>query len=965
MNTNQSKKIRHVRKKSSRSKAKPVIAGVTGLALVASGVFLVAPAASAAPGSSEAEGRYLSGTLLGTSLDNIIEVAGERAEANANTGPVVTENGDLDLSVLGDTLALEVADGITIPLTVADAGVVGQYAQATQSGTARAASGAITDDGVIDVAPGSDAPGPLTLDLSNLIGDDLSNQVASLKLSAGVTSATADKNGIGAGVGDYSIASLNTTFTSPVVAGLSGDILTSGDLLETTVNGTLGPDGSLVSSLTDAVSSLGAVEVDSALNVDLNPVLEEVLANNQLLGAGGPVQVNLATGEVTVDIQALLAANGRDLNDLGPNEEILNSELVGFITADVDELVNGLLTEADAAVVEALQAATLTLGVQVGPADDSILNLSLNGTLGEIATGEVASTVTIGDTDFDPNILTGLIGTVVNGVLDAELSTVELDAALAGLYPSLDDVLTSLVSLQGNLQSTDAGIFTQGALRLTVLNSQNAAGELLSLNLAQAAVGPNVLPTEDTPQEVVPVALSSTPAAGPEAGGTVVTILGSGFVGTENVLFGDTAASFTVVSANEIRALTPAGTGLVDISVVKTSGTSTLTDAFTYIPASTGTGEPGVVISITPDEGPEVGGTIVTIVGEGFNGTDTVLFGNTPADSFIVVSDNEIVAVTPAGVGEVPVSIIGANDGDIVSTITFEYIPGAVTPPNGSDTGAVTAVSPTSGPEAGGTVVTIVGEGFLGADTVTFGGTPATETIVVSDTQIITVAPAGTGVVPIVIVGADSNDSITAPSSFTYIGGVVIPTLPVIDTVTPSTGPTTGGTVVTITGDNLGDVTNVYFNDVPGTNVSVVNGSVTVTTPPGVAGTADIRVVTIDGEEDSLENGFTYVVGTTPPIDGGDGVTIPAGNGGITYANCAAAKAAGAGALTPVDPGYSLDLDGDADGVACEENGPVGSSVNSLAKTGGDPLGGFVIAGILLLITGAGVFLFRRFRTAA
>ncbi|MER6085254.1 excalibur calcium-binding domain-containing protein [Streptomyces sp. NPDC001833] len=42
------------------------------------------------------------------------------------------------------------------------------------------------------------------------------------------------------------------------------------------------------------------------------------------------------------------------------------------------------------------------------------------------------------------------------------------------------------------------------------------------------------------------------------------------------------------------------------------------------------------------------------------------------------------------------------------------------------------------------------------------------------------------------------------------------------------------------------------------------------------------------------------------------------GGGSTYYANCSAARAAGAAPLYAGDPGYDSHLDRDADGVACE-----------------------------------------------
>ena len=55
----------------------------------------------------------------------------------------------------------------------------------------------------------------------------------------------------------------------------------------------------------------------------------------------------------------------------------------------------------------------------------------------------------------------------------------------------------------------------------------------------------------------------------------------------------------------------------------------------------------------------------------------------------------------------------------------------------------VTSVSPNNGPTAGGTAVTITGTNFAAGATVTFGGTAATNVVVVSSTTITATTPAG------------------------------------------------------------------------------------------------------------------------------------------------------------------------------------------------------------------------------
>jgi IPT/TIG domain/Carboxypeptidase regulatory-like domain/Fibronectin type III domain len=83
-----------------------------------------------------------------------------------------------------------------------------------------------------------------------------------------------------------------------------------------------------------------------------------------------------------------------------------------------------------------------------------------------------------------------------------------------------------------------------------------------------------------------PSVSSISPSLGPPEGGTPVTIQGSDFTGASAVMFGSTpATSFTVDSATEITATSPAGTiGPEDVTVTGPRGTSLTSsdDEFSY-----------------------------------------------------------------------------------------------------------------------------------------------------------------------------------------------------------------------------------------------------------------------------------------------------------------------------------------------------------------------------------------------
>jgi hypothetical protein len=158
-----------------------------------------------------------------------------------------------------------------------------------------------------------------------------------------------------------------------------------------------------------------------------------------------------------------------------------------------------------------------------------------------------------------------------------------------------------------------------------------------------------------------------------------------------------------VNSATWIKAKSPAGTGMVDVTVTtqgETSATSSA-DHFTYLPA---------VTAVLPSRGPVDGGTTVNITGVDFTGATAVQFGSTDAAGFTVNSDESITAVSPVEpVGRVHVRVTTSEGTSQISPgkDTFTFTP------------TVTGVSPNTGPPAGGRTVTVTGTGFALGETAT------------------------------------------------------------------------------------------------------------------------------------------------------------------------------------------------------------------------------------------------------
>lgn len=173
---------------------------------------------------------------------------------------------------------------------------------------------------------------------------------------------------------------------------------------------------------------------------------------------------------------------------------------------------------------------------------------------------------------------------------------------------------------------------------------------------AQAAGGYHGLALVGEP--LSPTVTKVDPDAGPQAGGTRVTITGTSLLGATGVSFGSTrATTFEVRSETEIVAVSPAGAGPVEVTVTTPGGESdknAAADQFTYGPSQ-------IVTNVQPNAGPEVGTTRVIITGTHLLGAASVRFGSNSATEFTVSSETSLTAVAPAGTGTVNVTVESAE----------------------------------------------------------------------------------------------------------------------------------------------------------------------------------------------------------------------------------------------------------------------------------------------------------------
>ena len=224
------------------------------------------------------------------------------------------------------------------------------------------------------------------------------------------------------------------------------------------------------------------------------------------------------------------------------------------------------------------------------------------------------------------------------------------------------------------------------------------------------------------------------------------------------------------------------------------------------------------------------------------------------------------------------------------STVTVSSNLGASSP------ASITSISPSSGPPAGGTVVTITGVNFTGvtgSSGVSFGGVAASAYTVNSDTSITATVPAGSaGSVNVVIDAPGGLGTLT--NGYTYV------TSPTVTSVSPDTGPTGGGTVVTIAGTGFTGATAVDFGASPATSFTVNSDtSITATDPAGSAGVVDTTVTTLVGTSaTSAADQFVYTIPAPTVNSVNPGVGPTSGGTVVTIAGAAFTGTTGSNGVT-------------------------------------------------------------------
>jgi uncharacterized repeat protein (TIGR01451 family) len=256
---------------------------------------------------------------------------------------------------------------------------------------------------------------------------------------------------------------------------------------------------------------------------------------------------------------------------------------------------------------------------------------------------------------------------------------------------------------------------------------------------------------------------------------------------------------------------------------------------------------PPTVTAVSPVGGPTAGGNTVTVTGANFAAGATVRFGSAgSALPSTFVSSSKLTVTAPAHAAGAVNVFVTTGLGTSAATSSDLYTFRAP---------VVSGVSPRGGSTAGGNTVTITGANFAAGATVRFGGSgSALPSTFVSSSKLTVTAPAhAAGAVNVLVTTGPATSAAT--NSDLYAFGA-----PVVSGVSPTGGPTGGGTVVTITGRDFVSGATVKFGAQSTLAPTFVSPSkLTVAAPAQAAGTVNVSVSTAAGTSASTTaDQYTY-----------------------------------------------------------------------------------------------------------
>ena len=356
-------------------------------------------------------------------------------------------------------------------------------------------------------------------------------------------------------------------------------------------------------------------------------------------------------------------------------------------------------------------------------------------------------------------------------------------------------------------------------------------GEALAPVTVTTPVGESAVSAKDY-FDYAPTVTGIAPKKGTADGGTAVIITGTNLLNATAVDFGLTPATgVTVISATQIAASSPGGTGTANVTVTNAGGTSPTSskDQFTY----TGTGAPAITSddSATFTDGTNNSFMVTTAA---YPVTAITESGNLPNGVSFVDNGNGTATLSgtpaPGTEGSYPITITAANGVGTPATQVFTLIVGVTISSvtiggtqaaptiivTGSEFGTEAAIRDTNRraqrktaplrPEtttaptstSGIELTPVISSAGLGPPNLAAVGVNISS---YSNTQIVYTVGSCYGQNGWIFVPGDSYTMYVLGAS--YSGTVSFDDAPLVTEINPDSGPTAGGTPVTITGVNL------------------------------------------------------------------------------------------------------------------------------------------------------------------
>lgn len=253
---------------------------------------------------------------------------------------------------------------------------------------------------------------------------------------------------------------------------------------------------------------------------------------------------------------------------------------------------------------------------------------------------------------------------------------------------------------------------------------------------------------------MAPVLNTLAPASGAVAGGTIVTLTGTGFVAGATVMFGSAPCIAPVAtSSTSLTCTTPAyPTGSTNVVVTNPDGQMSGTAVFNFMPKP-------LITTITPNNVPMSGGSVITFNGSGFENVQSVSFDGVMCSNVTPSTSTNFTCITPVHSAGPSVITVTSTDGQS-STFSGGFMFNA--PPT------LSSIDMKSGPASGGTIVTINGAGFVPGATVQFDGLACGSVTFISAASLSCSTPSNSlGTKTITVTNPDTQ-SANLPASFTY-----------------------------------------------------------------------------------------------------------------------------------------------------------------------------------------------------